>query len=356
MTASKAYLAIDAHARNCVLGWRDGRGRYQGDERFETAESELIRHVVKVPADLKYLTVEEGPLAAWIARTLNEYAAKILICDPRKNTQIRRDPNKNDHRDTCELSRLLWLGQLSAVYHPQDDDRAVFKAAAQQDLDLRQTETNLKRKLKAKFRTWGVPDVDGTLVYGAKHRSDYLNRIELPVIRHQLQRLYDLLDEALRVHDEAFQELQRIGRRYPEIEEFQKIPGVGPVGSHIFDAYIQTPDRFADKRKVWRYCQLGVTDRSSDGKPLGYRRLDRNGNGELKALSYWAWMGALQSQDDNEVKRFYQISLERTHDRVHARLNTQRKIVATMWSLWKRKEAYQPERFLNIRPNDTQEA
>jgi transposase len=309
-----------------------------------------------VPSDLKYLTVEEGPLAAWIARTLNEYTAKILICDPRKNSNIRRDPNKNDHRDTCELSRLLWLGELSAVYHPQDDERAIFKAAAQQYLDLRKTQINLKCKLKAKFRSWGVPDVEGTLVYGARHRSEYLDRMARPVIRHQLQRLYDLLDEALRVQEEAFQELQHIGQPYPEIHEFTKIPGVGPVGAHIFDAFIQTPDRFADKQKVWRYCQIAVTDRSSDGKPLGYRRLDRNGNSELKALSYWAWKGAIHCREDNEVKRFYQLSLERTHDRTHARLNTQRKIIAAMWSLWKRKEAYQPERFLNVNPNDTPEA
>lgn len=75
--------------------------------------------------------------------------------------------------------------------------------------------------------------------------------------------------------------------------------------------------------------------------------MDRQGNPELKALSYWAWRGALQTKNHNEVKRFYRASLRRTQDKTHARLNTQRKIIATMWALWKRGEPYRPERFLS---------
>ncbi|MFC1811882.1 hypothetical protein ACFL03_04265 [Thermodesulfobacteriota bacterium] len=48
---------------------------------------------------------------------------------------------------------------------------------------------------------------------------------------------------------------------------------------------------------------------------------------------------------DNEVKRFYLDSLQRTHNRKHARLNTQRKILAVIYSIWKKGAAYQPELF-----------
>ena len=82
---------------------------------------------------------------------------------------------------------------------------------------------------------------------------------------------------------------------------------MGPIGAHTFDAYIQTPHRFAKRNRLWRYCRLAVTDRSSDGKPLGYKRLDKSGVGELKALSHRAFMSAMKS--DNEVKRFYLQSL-----------------------------------------------
>ena len=124
------------------------------------------------------------------------------------------------------------------------------------------------------------------------------------------------------------------------------MPGVGVVGAHVFDAWVQTPERFAGKRQLWRYAQLGLCDRSSDGKPLGRKRLDRAGNSQLKAMSYHAWLGALRARGANEVKEFFEASLERTHERTHARLNTQRKVLASLWGLWKRKEAYDPEKFL----------
>ena len=107
--------------------------------------------------------------------------------------------------------------------------------------------------------------------------------------------------------------------KYPEIKEFKKMPGIGEILSHVFDAFIKTSHRFTNKRQLWRYCRLGIIDHSSDGKPL----LGRSGISELKSLTYQAWMSTLKG--DNEVKRFYSKSLQRTFNRVHARLNTQRK-------------------------------
>jgi transposase len=347
MSQSKAYVAIDVHARHCVMGWRNGRGQWQGRESFETSEKELVARTTKIPAGVKIVTVEESTLAAWVARSLHPYVNEMIVCDPRHNESVHQDAFKNDGRDVEELSRLLWLGQLKGVYHPQDDTRAVFKALAMQYLDLRDTQVRLKLQLKAKYHLWGVPRVEGTLVYSPRKRERYLDVLTDASVRHQLQRLYALLDVAVKQETDAYRELLACGERYPEIAEFAKIPGVGPVGSHVFDAFIQTPDRFPDKPTLWRYCRLAVTERTSDNKPLGYRRLDSHGNPELKALSYWAWRGALHAGGNNEVKQFYRASLERTHDKTHARLNTQRKIVATMWAMWRKGEAYRPERFLS---------
>jgi len=307
----------------------------------------LVAHVGKIPVERKTVTVEESTLAGWVARTLHPFVERMVVCDPRHNESVHRDAFKNDGRDVEELSRLLWLDQLKGVYHPQADARAVFKALAQQYLELRDTQTRLKLQLKAKYHLWGVTEVEGTKVYSEKGRGHYLEAVTDPSVRHQLQRLYALLDVALKEEADARRELVACGRRYAEIAEFEKIPGVGPVVAHVFDAFIQTPERFPDKPTLWRYCRLAVTDRSSDGKPLGFRRLDNQGNPELKAMSYWAWKGAVQTRGLNEVKRFYGASLDRTHSKTHARLNTQRKIVATMWALWKKGEPYRPERFLS---------
>lgn len=344
---SKAHIGIDAHARNCVVGWRDGRGVFQGKIHFETSEKGLIKAIDAIPAACKVATVEESTLAGWVARTLRSRVEEMVVCDPHRNKSVSQAVKKDDDRDVEELSRLLWLGQLHGVYHPQDDDRAVFKALVQQYLDLRREQVKLKQQLKAKYHLWGITQIDGRDVYSEAGRKEYLDRLTDDSIRRQINRIYQLHDEAVRLMKDNFKEIVARGRRYPEIAEFTKMPGVGDVGAHVFDAFIQTPDRFETKAKLWRYCQLAVTDRSSDGKQLGCRRLDNHGNPELKAMSYMAWMASFHGNKGNEVQRFFQGSLNRTKNRTHARLNTQRKIVATMWAVWKNKEEYKPERFLS---------
>jgi transposase len=340
-----AYLAMDAHANHCVLGDMDLDGTFRGTQTFSTSELNIIKALENIKAKEKYLTLEECNLAYWIAQIASPYVTKVIPCDPKENALIYRSSNKWDKMDTKKLCRLLRLGELKQVYHPETDHRAIFKAAARHYIDLRDQQITLKQKIKAMYRYWGIIDVAGEAVYSMKKRHDYLKQIKHLQIKNQLKRLYTLMDETEAMQGNALKAMKQIGRRYPEIKEFKKLPGIGDINAHVFDAFIQTPDRFANRSRLWRYCKLGVTDRSSDGKPLGYRRLDRSGISEIKALTYQAWMSALRG--DNEVRRFYSESLKRTFSRVHARLNTHRKIIAVMYSIWKRGEAYRPQLFLD---------
>ena len=85
----------------------------------------------------------------------------IVISDPRENALIARNAMKGDKVDVKNLCRLLRLGELKRVYHPEDDHQAVFKAAVQHYLDLHNQQRAIKQKIKAKYRTWGVPEVHG---------------------------------------------------------------------------------------------------------------------------------------------------------------------------------------------------
>lgn len=72
---------------------------------------------------------------------------------------------KGDKADVRQVCLLLRLGELKKVYHPQDDERAVFNVADQQCISLRDHETTMKRQIKAKYRGRAVIDVQGTCVY-----------------------------------------------------------------------------------------------------------------------------------------------------------------------------------------------
>jgi len=344
-----AYLGMDVHAKHCTVGQMDVNGDFSGYTEFPTSEQNIIDALKAVKAKEKYLAVEEGTLTYWVAQVAKEYVTEVICCDPKENALIYKSSIKRDKVDTKKLCRLLRLGELKKVYQPENDHRAIFKAAARHYIDLRDQQTALKQKIKAMYRHWGVIDVAGQRVYSVSKRDDYLAQIKHLIIKNQLQRLYHLMDETESMQKEALNDLKRLGRKYPEIKEFEKIPGIGEILSHIFDAFIQTPHRFPHKNRVWRYCRLGITDRSSDGKPLGFKRLDKSGNPELKAVSYRAWLSAMKG--DNEVKRFFSLSCQRTSNRTHARLNTQRKIIAVMYGLWKKGEPYNPNLFLDPSQN-----
>ena len=339
-----AYLAMDVHARNSVLGHMDINGEFKGNQSFITSEQNIIKAIEAVKEKTKILAIEESTLAYWAAQVAQPYVTEVISCDPRENALIYRSSNKRDRIDTHKLCRLLRLGELKRVYHPENSERAIFKAAARQYMDFRDQQVALKQKIKAMFRYQGIIDVFGMSVYTEKGRGDYLKQIKHTEVHNQFVRLYRILDETEAVENLALKSMKRLGRKYPEIREFVKIPGMGDIGAHIFDSHIQTPHRFGNKRQLWRYCRLGVTEYSSDGKPLGYKRLDRSGVSELKALTYRTWLSAMNG--DNEVKRFYSNSLRRTYNRVHARLNTQRKIVAVMYGIWKTGGKYNPQVFL----------
>jgi len=339
-------MAIDAHARQCVLGWMTANGEFQRSWSFRTSEEELVRHVEQVDAGIKIVAIEEGSLTQWIAQTIRPYATEVVIANPHENHLISRNAMKGDKVDVRQLCRLLRLGELKHVYHPEDDDRAVFKAAVKHYIDFRCQQTQLKRKIKAKFRTWGVQDIDGTRVYNPAKRGDFLVQLKEKTIRHQVERLYSVLDATLAAQVAALREAVELSRRYPEIEQFKCVPGVGPIGAMIFDGYIQTPHRFTRKSGLWRYCQLGVSDRTSDGKPLGYKRLDKAGNSELKAMSYRAFLAAMRIRRDNEVRRFFERSLDTTRNSTNARLNTQRKIISVLHGIWRKEAEYNPKLFL----------
>jgi hypothetical protein len=82
-------------------------------------------------------------------------------------------------------------------------------------------------------------------------------------------------------------------------------------GSHLFDAIIQTPHCFSAKQELHRYCKLGIESRSS-GDRREKKQLGDRGHGELKNVSYQAFQAARAARGDNEIKTFYEASLERT--------------------------------------------
>ncbi|WP_263842080.1 IS110 family transposase [Salinibacter sp.] len=345
MHDSTAYIGLDVHSRTCTMAWLNEEGASRGPSTFRTSGENLREEISDIKADEKALTLEEGPLAFWTARVLDGLVDRTVVCDPRENYLISRSARKDDEADAKALARLLRLGEVKEVYQPENDRRALFKQAASHYTDLRDQLRALKQKIKDRLKRWGLWQIPSTDVYSKSGRGAYLEKLSHDRIRTQVESLYRLLDQTSKEKREARKELIDLGQPYWEIEEFQKIPGIGPIGSHLFDAIIQTPHRFSKKQQLHRYCKLGIESKSS-GDRATQQQLDDAGHGELKNISYQAFCHARGEDEKNEIDAFYESSLQRTNNETHARLNTQRKIVESMWALWKNDACYDRRKLL----------
>ena len=349
-TTSIAWLGLDAHSKNCVLAQLDDQGREIKWWRFPTQPQQLLQHLQAIPATDKRLMLEESNLARWISRLLKPHVQQIVVCDARRNRLISHDAHKHDCRDAFALARLLRLNEFKPVWQPAEDQRVLFKRIAKSYENAVQRQTRLKLQLKSLFQHWGLFPA-GATVFSQPGRHDWLKKLPHDPLRAQALILYESLDQALAGQSQFRRLMCQTGRQFPEIQRLRTTPGVGLVGAHLFVAYVQDPKRFTDFAQLTRYCRLGIRDRSSDGKPLGYQQLDREGIGTLKAISYRAYLQAAKRRT-GPVWEFYQLSLRQTGSTTHARLNTQRKILLTLWTLWLTGREFDPDQFSRAQPLD----
>lgn len=327
------YAGLDLGSTSCEVVVKTKAGERILHRPFPTGEAGLRSVIGGIPGKV-IVNLEASELSGWAARILwsLDNVEKVVVSNPKTNAWIARDPLKNDGRDADKLCDQVRLGIFDEVYCPKDDQRAEFKQLVQHYDSLTREEVRLKNQIKGRYRLQGII-VQTQDVYTSEGRAAYLSRVPSAATREAIGQMYCVLDVTLKAQKDAHKLMAREGKKYPEIGLFLEMPGIGPVSACRFSSYIQTPHRFRTARKLVRYCQLGITDRVSDGKSLGYRRLDKNGNGRLKDLSRKAFMHAMKY--DNAFSRAYRRTLARTHNETHARLTVQRKILTTMWAMWK---------------------
>jgi len=335
------YLGLDLGSSTCHQVGMQADGQIIINRRFSTSEAHLIDAFTGLKGQL-HVHLEAGELAPWVRSVIAPLTQRVVISHPPTNAWILKDPNKRDQIDATKLADLLRMNRVHEAYYAEERSRRDFKQLVQHYDDLTGQEIRLKQKIKARLCTQGVI-IRGQQLFTLKGRNEVLGKVTSQELRESILKLYGLLDQTLATHLAAQKLMLHSASSFPEVELFKAVPGMGPIGACRFSAYIQTPHRFSNLRKLWRYCRLGVSRRSSDGKLLSYPRLDRAGCGRLKDVSRKAFDAALRRKDDNAFKRAYERALESTHDKTHARLSVQRKIVSVLRAMWLTQTPYRDE-------------
>ncbi len=107
------YIGADVHSNNTELAVEQ-RGKIVARYSVPTTIP-AISTVLSSLEGKKILAMEEGPMAGWLYRNLNQEVDKLIVSDPRHNKLITSEGDKDDKIDADKLAALLRGNFLKAV-------------------------------------------------------------------------------------------------------------------------------------------------------------------------------------------------------------------------------------------------
>jgi len=331
------YVGLDVHAKNFSVAVVDDTETVLFEHTFPTSAENLIA-VSETIADPKRVVLEETTVAAWAYRTLLPYAEQVIVADPCRNSWIARDESSDDASAARKLAKLLRGGFVHPVHHTSES-RQIFKEIVLAYHDTARELARFKNKLKAKFRQHGV-HCTGDSVYDPEGREHWLDKLQASGARLQAELLLETVDHLSEQKSRLRKEIAKCSKAFKEIACFRDLPGIGLIRAATFFAIVDTPHRFANKRKLWAYCGLAVVKRSSDGL-AGPEHLNRRRNPRLKDMAKGAAITAIGMRD-NQFLRQYQRLLANGVGADCARLTVARAIVSALYAMWRKDEPYRP--------------
>jgi len=285
--------------------------------------------------------MEEGTLAAWALETCVRFREKLVITDAKKNHWIGSSGQKDDSIDALKLAQLARGGYIKEIHHPVGQRRRFRELMIAYHDTVRST-TRIKNKIKAKFRQNGI-QCTGITVYSETYRGEWQGKLpQETTLLLILDGLWRQLEQSEQTEKELLAAARAQAKHYPEIKHFEALPGIGFISAATISAMLETPYRFADKRKVWMYAGLGIMRRSSGSKVYS-EKLSTDYNRLLKYTLKQAAEAAIQDKDSPFRRKYLDMTLLHGIAPHRAKLTIARDMMATMWAMWKKGEKYNPE-------------
>jgi transposase len=231
--------------------------------------------------------------SSWeIVRLLEPHVSKIVVVSP-GDTGISQARAKTDRLDARTLARLLWTGELEAVWVPPEWITRMRRRLHRREQLVRarsraknEIHAVLMRRLKGrppvsdlfgvKGRDWlrglgGLPLEESETVQGCLRHVEFLDcEIE------QVERL--ICQEAL---------------KSPQIRRLMTVPGVNVICAAVFLAAVGDIKRFKGSRPVVAYLGLDPRVYQSGSTPARSGRISKQGSPQAR----WALVGLLETFD-----------------------------------------------------------
>ena len=148
-----------------------------------------------------------------------------------------------------------------------------------------------------------------------------------------VQLLWRSYDAAVAEEKHLHREVVRLAKEQEVVVRWEKIPGIGWIRAMTLYAYLDTPWRFASKRKLWKYMGIGLV-REHSGTGYTHVHVDRAANRVLKGVIIGAAETVIMHKS-GELYRRYEQWCAQGQSHKNARRNVARDIATACWAMWK---------------------
>jgi transposase len=149
--------------------------------------------------------------------------------------------------------------------------------------------------------------------------------------------------------------LKKEAKTHDIVRMLATAPGMGVIRTSQVVAIVVTPHRFRTTRQFWSYCGMGIVTRSSAdwvnhngtwirANTIQTLGLNRRRNPQLKSVFKGAATTVLRKLRGHPLYEDYERMLQSGIKPNLAKLTLARRIAATVLSMWKHEEEYDPER------------
>jgi transposase len=341
------YIGLDVHAQSSTLAVLSPSGKRVACKVVETSAKALIAALKEI-SGRRHLCLEEGTQSDWLHEVLEPHVAELVVTVPKA-----KKGTKSDEADAWARAEELRVGSLETKVFKAPKVFAGLREAVRSQWVLTQDTTRVKNRLKAIYRSRGVPST-GEDIYDPEKRSQWLQQLP-PSKRRRADLLGRQLDLLEPLRHEAEKWLREEAKGHSALRWVKRVPGLGPIRSAQVVATVVTPHRFRTRRQFWSYCGLAVVTRSSaDWVPKpggGWMRgqraialgLNRNRQPILKAVFKGAATTVL-TKEDHPLRKTYDKQVSEGMRPNLAKLTLARKLATLTLMLWKREEEYDPAR------------
>jgi len=234
--------------------------------------------------------------------------------------------SKNDKIDAIGLAKMAAQQDLM-IWTPASKFFYTLRKLTRQRQSIQEYKTTLKGKIHAEKAS-------------AHPEEIVLNQL----IQHE-----EMLKKQLKNIDvQIEQHLKKDPQVYQKVKNIEKIKGVSTVTVSVIIAETFGFELFKNAKQLISYAGYDVVENQS-GKRSGKTRISKKGNPRIRRVLHLPAFSVVRF-DNHQFKTFFYRILGQHHIKMKAYVAVQKKLLTTIFALWKKNEAY--DEYYNLITND----